>query len=262
MTVSGTSGTLFQAGASFVHAAHPTTKLLYAVVTIACSLVVTRLPFLAALALSVCVVLYLAGVWRAFLRATARYLVLLTFFLLVIQGLFREGPSAVLLQIGPASLKTAGVLFAASMVLRIFTMVGAFLVVVLTTHPADLVQAIEQAGASPRVGYLLLATLQLSPEMVERARRIIDAQRSRGLRTDGSLVMRFRGLVPLVGPLFYGSLMSVEAKAMALTARGFFTQRRKTWVRTLAHQPWEPAARIALGAVFVGVVVLRVLGWA
>lgn len=255
------AGTLYQAGESLVHRAHPITKLLYAAAMTAYSLVVTQVASLAVLALSVGLILILARVGRAFVRSMIRYLVLLAFFLLVFQGVFYQGPSGTFLQVGPIDLKTEGVGVAVSLTLRIFVMVAAFLVVVLTTHPSALVQAIEQAGASPRLGYLLLATLQLSPEMVERASRIIDAQRSRGLRTDGSILIRLRGLGPLVAPLFYGSLMSVEAKAMALTSRGFFGHSPKSWLHTLNREPWEPAFRLVLGAVLVVLILLRVAGW-
>ena len=259
--MTASAGTLYRPGASMVHRVHPMTKLLYAVAMTAYSLLVTQIATLALLALSVGLVLLLARVGQAFLRSVARYMALLAFFLLIIQGAFYQGPSGLFWQLGPVDFKAAGVEVAVSMVLRIFTMVASFFVVILTTHPSELVQAIEQRGASPRVGYLLLATLQLSPEMVERAHRIIDAQRSRGLRTDGSMLVRIRGLVPLVAPLFYGSLMSVEAKAMALTARGFFGDRRKSWLYTLNREPWEPAFRILLGAILVLVIALRVAGW-
>ncbi len=260
--MTGSAGTLYRRGDSFVHRAHPMTKLLYAGAMTAYSLLITQPAGLAVLAVSVCLVLGLAGVGRAFLRSVARYLVLLGLFLLIIQGIFYQGPSTILWDVGPVSFKTVGVAVTAGMILRIFTMVASFFVVILTTHPSELVQALEQAGASPKVGYLLLATLQLSPEMVERAGRIIDAQRSRGLHTDGSVFLRLRGLVPLVAPLFYGSLMSVEAKAMALTARGFFiVGRKKTWLQELDRAPWESGLRLLLVAVLIVIVVLRVAGW-
>lgn len=260
--MSRAEGTLYQAGSSPVHRAHPITKLLYAVSMTAYSFVLSQPAALAALAACAFLVIVRAGVAGRFLRTSAGYLALLFFFLLIIQGVFYQGPSAIAFALGPASLKTAGLAFALAMILRIFTLVASFLAVILTTHPADLVQALEEAGASPRAGYLLLATLQLSPEMVERAHRIIDAQRSRGLRTDGSLVVRARGLFPLVAPLFYGSLMSIETKAMALTARAFFSPRKKTWLKALDRQSWEPGLRILLAAVFIVAVLARVAGWA
>ncbi|HUG29541.1 MAG TPA: energy-coupling factor transporter transmembrane component T [Candidatus Limnocylindria bacterium] len=259
--MAGPTRLLFQPGGSLIHRVHPATKLLYAVAMTAYGIVLDQvLPLLALAGLSV-LVIAVGGVFRAFVRTTFRYLVVLFVFLFIIRGLFYDPGGAETFSVGPLDLKPAGVVFAVEMSLRITAMVGAFLAVILTTHPADLVQAIEQLGASPRVGYIVLATLQLTPEMVDRARRIMDAQRSRGLRTEGSLLIRTRGLFPLVAPLFYGSLMSVEAKAMALTARGFFSQRKKTHIRSLGMFAWEPGFRIALVALLPILIGFRVAGW-
>jgi energy-coupling factor transport system permease protein len=64
--------------------------------------------------------------------------------------------------------------------------------------------------------------------MVERAGTIVDAQRARGLDTEGSIWRRARGVVPLVGPVILGSIAEVEERTMALEARGFTRPGRRT----------------------------------
>ena len=70
--------------------------------------------------------------------------------------------------------------------------------------------------------------------MVERAATIIEAQRARGLDTEGGIIRRLRGVVPLAGPVLLGSLAEVEERTMALEARGFSRPGRRTLL-------WEPA---------------------
>jgi energy-coupling factor transporter transmembrane protein EcfT len=42
-------------------------------------------------------------------------------------------------------------------------------------------------GMSPSLTYIIVSTLQILPQMRNKANTIIDAQRSRGLETQGSL---------------------------------------------------------------------------
>jgi energy-coupling factor transport system permease protein len=57
--------------------------------------------------------------------------------------------------------------------------------------------------------------------MLERANTITAAQRGRGLDTEGSVLRRVRGIVPIVGPTILGSISEVEERTMALEARAF-----------------------------------------
>ena len=97
--------------------------------------------------------------------------------------------------------------------------------------------------------------------MVERAATIIAAQRSRGLDTEGSLLRRLRGLVPIVAPVILGSIAEVEERTMALEARGFTRPGRRTLLWAPSDSGKERVARYLL---VVGVVVLAVArsaGW-
>ena len=64
--------------------------------------------------------------------------------------------------------------------------------------------------------------------MQAKAQTIIAAQRSRGLDTESSFLRRASSLIPLVGPLVFGSLVEVEERAIAIEARGFTSTRVKT----------------------------------
>jgi energy-coupling factor transport system permease protein len=56
--------------------------------------------------------------------------------------------------------------------------------------------------------------------------RILEAQRSRGLRVRGRALGRARALVPVTLPLILQTLGEVDARAMALDTRGVGTARR------------------------------------
>jgi energy-coupling factor transport system permease protein len=82
--------------------------------------------------------------------------------------------------------------------------------------------------------------------MRNKANTIIDAQRSRGLETQGSLRRRFGALLPLVGPLVFGSLVDVEERAIALEARAFKANRTKTSLLQIPDSSAQNIFRLSL----------------
>ena len=69
------------------------------------------------------------------------------------------------------------------------------------------------------LAYIVVTTLQIIPSFQRKVSTILDAQRSRGLETQGNLLVRSHALVPVVLPLVLGSLMDVEERAIAIQAR-------------------------------------------
>ena len=79
--------------------------------------------------------------------------------------------------------------------------------------------------------------------MIDRAGEITDAQRARGLDTQGRIWRRVRGLVPLAGPLVLGALAEVEERTMALEARAFTAPGKRTVLRVLPDSGSQRAVR-------------------
>lgn len=241
-------------GVHFLHRLHPLTKLVGAVLVIMVAYVV---PWLLAPLFLFSLLLVLAwggGVAGRFLRATLRVLLPLTVSLFVIQGVLFPPPGSSSLVFGPLVLPREGLLFAFVVSSRLLTFTGAFLLIMQTTHPADLVFALTERGLPQSIGYILLVSLQIVPDMRARATAIVEAQRSRGLETQGGM-RRLRALVPLIGPLVVGALLDVEERAMALELRAYTVVGPKTSLRELVDTPGQRVARwVMLLLVLVGVI--------
>jgi energy-coupling factor transport system permease protein len=68
--------------------------------------------------------------------------------------------------------------------------------------------------------FLVVATLDAAARFGEQARRLREAQRSRGLRVHGSLAIRARALPVLIFPLLLASITEADDHALALETRG------------------------------------------
>jgi energy-coupling factor transporter transmembrane protein EcfT len=143
---------------------------------------------------------------------------------------------------------------------RLTTMIAAFLWLVAVLPPPRLVEAMVAAGWSGPSAYLFAATLSAVPLLHERARRIVDAQRCRGLSPRGGPAARWRALRALALPLVLSALHEVDQRALALETRGLSRARRRTPLAPPPDAGWERISRWGLVAGCVLAVVWR-LGW-
>src|SRR3989454_5406467 len=130
--------------------------------------------------------------------------------------------------------------------LRITTMVASFVWLVAALEPARLVEAMVAAGWSASVAYVFGATLSAVPVLKARARRIVEAQRARGLSARGGIAARLRALRALALPLVLSALHEVDERALALETRGLVPGIRRTPLAPPPDTPAERAARWAL----------------
>jgi energy-coupling factor transport system permease protein len=232
---------------SFLHRLNPLTKL---ALVFALILIAYGSPFYWTAALSVVLIIFplavLAGVQREFLVAVLRLLVPAVGFIFVMQSLFLPGGETILFQFWVLRVTVESVPQAFLAAARIFNMISAFILFMLTTHPSALMTDLTRRGLPGTFAYVIISTLQILPQMRAKAQTIIAAQRSRGLETEGSLMKRVGALVPLVGPLVFGSLVEVEERAIAIEARGFTSPLPKTSLHEVADTRLDRTIRWTL----------------
>lgn len=249
---------LYQPRTSAVHRLNPLTKL-----SISFGLIVLALGLpadWAPLAVFVFILVPLsmaAQVTGAFLSSSLRLLLPFAISLFVIQSLFFPEGQQVLARLGPLTIKAEGVRFAFASSVRILLITGALLFTLLTTHPGEMMTALVQAGVPSSLTYIIVTTLQIVPQLRDRASTIVDAQRSRGLETEGSLLVRTRALLPLVGPLVLGALLDVGERALALEARGFSATTPKTSLVLVPDSQWQRVLRWSIVLLIVAMLGLR-----
>ncbi len=244
---------LYVARESWVHQLHPLTKL-----TLAGFMLVGGLALPGPWALYIFWALvtlplaFFGGIPGKLVLSTLRVAFPFALSVFLIQGFLWPGGTP-LFKLGPVSMKAEGLAFAIASTGRILMVVSSFLWFALTTRPDHLMVTLGQRGFPAGLSYMVVATLQIVPRFQARASAILDAQRSRGLETEGSLGRRLRALLPVIVPLVLSSLIDVEERALAIETRGFNSPGPKTSLIAIGEASWEPAARtgILICAAFV-----------
>ncbi len=130
----------------------------------------------------------------------------------------------------------------------------------LTTPVDDLLVELERRGLGRRGAFVVGAAMTAVPRTLERARAVAEAQRARGLDTEGGPLRRARGLLPLAGPVVLGSLAEVEERTMALEARAFTARGRRTVLRRLPDSGRQRLFRWAVLIATAAVAVVSLAG--
>lgn len=195
--------------------AHPYTPLVAALAVIALAFLLPAPTGPVVLTLLLALVVPLANDTDAFLPAA--WLALPFWVLLfLLHGVMGEGPR---MAIGPLVLSEAGLLSALTTSARLTSVILVSVLMLRGFRPGRFVDAALQSGWPWTAAYLTAATLNAIPRFQERAVRVQEAMRSRGLRVRGSLLTRMLAFIPLALPLMLGALHDVDERTFALATR-------------------------------------------
>lgn len=180
--------------------------------------------------------------------------------IMLINSLLYPNATDVIARVGPLAPSVSGFLFGLQVTLRLLAASLALGVAYLTTRTDDLLADLERRGFGRRGSFIIGSAIDTVPRTVARAAEIVDAQRARGLDTEGHWWRRVRGIVPLAAPMVFGALTEVEERTMALEARAFSTPGPRTVVRILPDSTSQRVVRWTLLVAGVLVVGLRLTG--
>ena len=107
------------------------------------------------------------------------------------------------------------------------------------------------------VAFLLVATLDAADRLGDQARRLREAQRTRGVRVGGSLLTRARALPSLVLPLLLSSLTEADDRTLALETRGLLIHGPRTAMDPPPDTPTDRLVRWLSLTVIVGALAWR-----
>ncbi|MFD2829630.1 energy-coupling factor transporter transmembrane component T [Corticicoccus populi] len=102
------------------------------------------------------------------------------------------------------------------------------------TSVKDIILALERVNISKKVTFVVASTIQLIPQMTKLSKTISDAQKSRGIETEGSLFVRMKAFLPMLGPLVLSSIQQTEERVLTLESRGFSSKNKKTSIHEIS----------------------------
>jgi energy-coupling factor transport system permease protein len=250
-TMAENDTSIYQPGESILHRLNPFTEIILAVCL---SLIVFIAPdYRVPLVLAVVLLgfVFIARVHALVLRLYAVVALPFAFFITLVQGILSPGAKVTpFLTIGPITIWEQGFASARLIFLRISVLILAFLLLATTAQPQRIRVALIDKGVPNKLAYVFVASLQIIPEMRDRAQSITEAQQARGLDTKANLRTRFKSITALMAPLLISTLIAANTRALALNARGFEATGKRTFLYEIPDSIAERVLRYtAMGAV-------------
>ncbi len=148
---------------------------------------------------------------------------------------------------------------AISLSTRLFGIGSAAILGVKLIDVKHLVTALESKGVPSSVGFVILSTLNIIPQMSKQMKSILEAQKSRGIEMESNLIVRAKAFFPSIGPLLLSSILGAEERAITMEARAFSANCRKTKLVEIPDTGRDKALRILAIIVCILVIVGRIL---
>lgn len=244
---------------------HPSAKLFVVVAYSICSVILTTIRFNGYPLLIIPWFLVLlglvaaTGIFKKFLK-TLGVMFFLAALILVIQTFFVPDAD-VLWQWMFIKVYRKGLIRGITLAFVILNIAGILGWLFQSTSNKELAQALEDGGLSPKATFIFLSSLQMVSVLSESSRTIMNAQRARGVETDGNLLVRAKAFIPSLIPLILSAIAGSEERVLTLEAKGFNVACKKTHLFELQHTGCEKSAKIISTVVLILVVIGRILVW-
>lgn len=206
---------------SVIEKLNPMTKIL-AVFALGGGALIFPGPWLGAVVIiGLFVIAYMAKLLKEFTKLMFGFGIPIAVMLLFIQGCYSPKNVTMIADLGFAEVGLEGVLYALKIISTLLVFLGAFYIMNKTTYPGKMVAALTKSGLPPKAGYLVLASMNVVPQMLRKMSVIQEAQQARGVETGGSIFAGIKAYIPLLGPVVMSSLTDAQERGMTLETRGF-----------------------------------------
>ena len=253
-------------GNSVIHKLDPRVKILAALLYIVALFVVNKFSgFIVAIVFLEAVIIISKVPRRYIWRGLKPVLIIIAFTLIVNIFMVR---GEVLWQFGVLHITREGLRTAAFVGIRLVLLIIGSSMLTLTTRPIGLTDGIE-ALLSPfrkiglpahELAMMMTIALRFIPTLLEETDKIIKAQQARGADFEsGNILRRAKALIPILVPLFISAFRIAQDLAMAMEARCYGGDVKRTRMNAMVFARRDLVASIIFCAFLALIVLQRVL---
>ena len=169
---------------------------------------------------------------------------------------------------GPITVTLQGLLNAARMAVRLVMLIVGSSMLMLTTTPIQLTDAIE-FGLKPlkkigvpahEIAMMMTIAMRFIPTLMEEMDKIMKAQMARGADFDtGGIIKKAKSMVPLLVPLFISSFRRAEELALAMEARCYRGDIGRTRMKQMTMARRDYGALTVMSVLVVMIFIIEFL---
>ncbi len=245
-------------GNGFFHRLSPLTKIVFAVGMMFAAIFTSNPLLLCAMIVFVLIFAAASGLLRVLLRQVP-LLLMLAAALMVLTVLTMSSGTVLftLLPNGMLPITAGAILFAIEMTLRFAVLIFAFQLLVISTQPRDLVNALYCLKVPGDYALMFLIAIRFIPTLQHEGVRINEAQLSRGYAPGGGVIGKVKQLGPVMLPLMLNSLAKADTLGLTIDMRGY--RRASEHRRKMPFHGRDAAMILLTAAVLAAVAAITIL---
>ena len=175
-----------------------------------------------------------------------------------------------LLQIGPAGISDRGLAVAVTMCVRIISLIAGTSLLMYTTTPITLTDALERLFSPLKalrlpvheIAMMMTIALRFIPTLIEETDKIMSAQKARGADMEsGSIIQRVKALIPVLIPLFVSAFRRADDLALAMESRCYRDGKGRTRMRQLRVGIVDLWAVLFMAGFVAAVILANLYAW-
>lgn len=253
-------------GSSWIHKLDPRVKIVATLLYIVALFVVDDFLGFAIAAAGLAAVIIISKVPLSFILRGLKPVFLIISFTLIINMFMIKGE--VLVSFWIFEITKEGLRTAIFMAIRLILLIIGSSLLTLTTKPISLTDGIE-ALLSPfkkiglpahELAMMMTIALRFIPTLMEETDKIMKAQQARGADFEsGNLMSRAKALIPILVPLFISAFRIAQDLAMAMEARCYGGDIKRTRMNGMKLYKRDLAASIIYVAFLAAIILQRIL---
>ncbi|MDO4833608.1 MAG: energy-coupling factor transporter transmembrane component T [Bacillota bacterium] len=211
-------------------------------------------------------VIIVSKVPRSFIWRGLKPVILIIAFTLIVNIFMIKGHA--IWQMGFLHITREGLITAAFMGVRLVLLIIGSSMLTLTTRPIGLTDGIEELLTpfkkfglpAHELAMMMTIALRFIPTLLEETDKIMKAQQARGADFEsGNMLRRAKALVPILVPLFISAFRIAQDLAMAMEARCYGGNVRRTRMNAMKLEKRDLVASLLFLAFLAAIILQRIL---
>ena len=187
------------------------------------------------------------------------------------QALFQDGttilvqpiiPNFIPLIGGVGTIYWEGVEYGLILSYRLITLILIMPLFLMTTDVNSMSVGLVKLGLPYKFAYMASTALNMIPSLTEQVNTIMDAQKLRGSMVfeEGKMMDKIKAYPALVVPMVIGAMKKSMLVGIAMDARAFGCDKKRTYVQVLTYSKSDIAALVGIIVYLLALIVLNFFG--
>lgn len=244
-------------GTGLFHRLNAMTKIIFAVGMLIAAVMTENQYILAAMIVFIAVLAAASGLGRALLKQLPILVILGILLILLTILTMKDGDvlfNLIPVGVGYIPVTTGAIMFAVTMILRFTVLISSFQMLVISTQPSELVNALYTLRVPSDYALMFLIAIRFIPTLQREGVRINEAQLSRGYNPGGGFIGKIKQVGPVMLPLMLNSLSKADTLGLTIDMRGY--RKAAENKRKIIYRPADVLMILVTLAILGGMVLL------